>query len=342
MPRIGLLLCAGALAAACFGCARPTPPTPPAVACTASNFGEKVSYLTASFQPRKGAPLPPTGPLPAGSPYAVDLRAAFAAASPAFQERLCGLDHVYINAAADHGLPDRFEASWGWWRSRPSGGPQRIIAISANFWTEPQPRPQYSVYETELQRSVLPPGSGIRYSDATVDTFPMALLAALAHEMGHIRWYDLVGNPPDSFCHGDFFTAWESVPQPPRWRYLLTLARRNIIRRERVGGKEQGWPYRHKRPPYINRIDSHPTPDQIYGLVATDAPWASPFAAISPDEDFVETYKFKVLTTASHPLTSVTISVPGAREGSANIVADYDAGKKPALSTKTACIPDTF
>jgi hypothetical protein len=39
--------------------------------------------------------------------------------------------------------------------------------------------------------------------------------------------------------------------------------------------------------------------------------WASMFATVSPDEDFVETYKMWVLTNAqTNPLTSLKVAIP--------------------------------
>jgi hypothetical protein len=58
----------------------------------------------------------------------------------------------------------------------------------------------YTNYETDLTQSILPPsGSGVTYSNAQsclpsgvcrpIDNLTTALLAALAHEVGHIAWY---------------------------------------------------------------------------------------------------------------------------------------------------------
>jgi hypothetical protein len=60
---------------------------------------------------------------------------------------------------------------------------------------------------------------------------------------------------------------------------------------------------------------------------------------MSPDEDFVETYKFEILTTAKTPLTSVLITVPST---TANIVVDYFSGGKSELARKVGCIPVSF
>ena len=82
--------------------------------------------------------------------------------------------------------------------------------------------------------------------------------------------------------------------------------------------------------------------DFLEELYRPAQPWASYFAAISPDEDFVETYKFYVLTNAQSvtslnegPLTSLPIQIAGNPH---DIPSDYLAGKKPLLSSQTQCI----
>jgi hypothetical protein len=110
---------------------------------------------------------------------------------------------------------------------------------------------------------------------------------------------------------------------------------------------------RHLNPPQIDDIDNLPPGSVaqnqlIYQLLVPPMPWASLFAAMSPDEDFVETYKFKVLTdnytsTASRlPLTSVLITVPNGlgagSNGTADIADAYHNGWKAYLAAKVGCI----
>jgi hypothetical protein len=351
MIRRAPLFCAVILTAACVACA-PPPPSPPAgqpATCDAASFVGKVSYLTTPFSPGPGSLLPPTSSnSPDGHDYAADLGNVFNAASPGFQQTLCSLDRVYINAVPCSTPADCFDDSWGWWQSIRTTPNGRVVALSANLWREAS----YSRYETDLTQSILP-SSGVTYSNAQscsppgvcrpIDNLTTALLAALAHEVGHIGWYVVV-HPldPVSFCGGKFFVnSWVlPINRPPLWRHLLTLAQRNTLRN---AGE---WRHSHKYPPHIEKIDNplpgDPAPNQsIYGLLAPTQPWASLFAAMSPDEDFVETYKFKVLTTANPPLTSETITVPGT--GTVNIVADYLVpGRKQELATKVACIPLSF
>jgi len=62
-------------------------------------------------------------------------------------------------------------------------------------------------------------------------------------------------------------------------------------------------------------------------------PWASYFGAIAPDEDFVEMYKFYVLTSAQ--LTNLPITINGV---SHDIPNDYLSGYKQNLYNKAQCI----
>jgi hypothetical protein len=352
MLRSTLLVCAAVIAAASFACA-PSPPSSaaPLIACNAASFVSKVSYLTTDFQPKPGASLPTTGPIPAPGPgvpdYAGDLTKVFNAASPAFRSTLCTLDAVFINAVPCATATDCIEQSWGWWQSKRTTPHGRVVALSADLW-----RTSYSQYETDILESLLP-ASGLAYANAqscswagvcqTIDMPTTALLAALAHEVGHIGWYVVV-NPlaePTTFCNGNFFGgSWVApVHRPPPWRTLLTPAERARLRRT------GNWRDAHKSPPQIDQIDNFSPGDPsarplIFALLDATQPWASLFAAMAPDEDFVETYKFEVLTTANPPLTSVTITLPGG--GTANLAVNYLAGDKHELGNKVSCVPVSF
>jgi hypothetical protein len=110
-----------------------------------------------------------------------------------------------------------------------------------------------------------------------------------------------------------------------------------------------GAPDRHLFPPEIKDIDNaidhgHMTSALIdlEQLYQPAQPWATYFGAISPDEDFVETYKFYILTSAQPvpslnegPLTSLPIVLNGMAHDIPN---DYLAGKKSRLFNKAQCI----
>jgi hypothetical protein len=389
MIRNALLVCAAIIVGAiCFSCAPEGPSgpamvglaaqTPIAPSCTATDFQNKIQYLTAAFTPQRGASLPMPSAFPPGATFVSDLGQAFAAASPAFQEQLCKLDVVYINAAAcpSSTAADCFDGSWGWRQGKLTTQNGRIVALSTGLWNEASYPDSYSHYETSLMQSVFPlPGTS--YSNAqscpspgslagckSVDNFTTTLLAALAHEVGHIEWYVLVDpgfpdtNPIGLACKGgpSFFSgSWLTVSHPPigrrrgaggEWRHFSTPGERT----QNPGN----WPDTPRFPPEAADIDavanSYPGAEAILisNLLATTQPWASAFAAVSPDEDFVETYKFKVLTTANQPLTSVGLTIPTNPSVTYNIPLDYfqtkngtsATGARAELVRKVACIPD--
>lgn len=376
MIRNTLLVAAGIITAALFGCVLPpTAPRPGPVhglttACSVANtpaqnaaaFASRALYLpsTATISIYPGAPLPIDStslPTPGGGTpdYASGLRAAFLAASPSFQQALCNIDVVYVSEIPD--TQGGFGQSWGWWQSQPNTTNGRVVALSTRLWNETN----YSSYETDLTRSVLPSNIVVSYSNAqtcsssgmcqSIDTPTTAILAALAHEVGHIAWYlQVPSGTPNAFCNGKFFTGWvaSTVSPPPQWRDLLTTTARDGIRNNGNGR----WPHVHQaHSPQIDSID-HPgagdpaAAKAVHALLSKGVPamypqpWASFFAALSPDEDFVETYKFAVLTTAVYPLSRVSITVQG--YGTVNIPAEYSAGNRTDLTTKVQCISVSF
>jgi hypothetical protein len=342
------LLCVVLLAGACFACSASAPlppiaeapPPPPALmmSCNKSVFLNKILFETTPVDPTPGSTPPTSGAtFPAGPDYKGDLGTAFDAASDQFQAQLCGLDVIYVQNGN----------SWGWQqKNKVTVGNGRLVAVSTSLWNGPQ---TYTQYETDRLQSVLPTDG--RYTSANIDDGATRLLAVLAHEVGHIRWNDpaLIDQAhPGSFCNGIFFRSWKMpVHQQPQWRHLLS-------RGERDNQRGHGhWRDAHKRNPHIDTIDSEDDngsdPAQLIAdLFAPTQPWASGLAANSPDEDFVETYRFKVLTTARTPLTSVIGSFPRTNPGSQNIPVDYFAGvngtntRKADLVGKVNCIPNTL
>jgi hypothetical protein len=322
--------------------------------CTDTDFKGKVAYVAdTNFVPQyKGQPPATTSPPPGGPNYATDLAAVFDAA-PDFQQTLCNLDAVYILAQNCATPTDCLNQSWAWYQKFVTFGSGRLVGLSAGLWSEPS----YSQYETDLMQSIIPlPGA--YYSGANIDTPTMALLAALAHEVGHLRWYDYVqpnfpGGQPQLPC-GDgndyFVNSWQHpVHHPPsghggEWRDLYTPNNRHVH-----PPKDE-----HLNPPYISDIDNaidwpiyyYNLAPSVVQLLGQGQPWVSALGAMTPDEDFVETYKFKVLLDAG--LNSVTLTIPIPIPGSPatvkylNIPADYlnttQPVPRPELVRKVNCI----
>jgi hypothetical protein len=379
MIRYARLFCAVILIGACFACAPPLPPIQPTAAtCSVGkpNFLDHVQFVQNGLPlPSSNPNNPPAAPQPvnatpvAGTPYAQALQNAFLLAPPHFQTTLCGLTAIYVNGPTTcSNLADCIGNSWGFrvWQPSPQT-PETYIAITAGLWSLPpctsgSPPPQsyvYHCFETDLLDAVF--GSTphfFQYSsaNAAADNFDMTILAALAHEVAHVKWYQVMApngpgisgyNPNNFLCTsnpgtpGFFSYSWSpSVQRAPVWRVFLTLDKRN---------HGFGAPDVHKVPPQIRAIDAVVNAGNMTRAAAfleelyrPAQPWASYFAAISPDEDFVETYKFYVLTNAQNvtslnegPLTSLAIPIAGVPH---DIPGDYSAGNKPLLSNKTQCI----
>ena len=64
--------------------------------------------------------------------------------------------------------------------------------------------------------------------------------------------------------------------------------------------------------------------------------WASMFATVSPDEDFIETYKLSVLATAQTPLGSLVVSLPSGQ--SVDIIKDLFINSGTTLYKKAQSI----
>jgi hypothetical protein len=287
------------------------------------------------------------------------LSKAFDTAPQSFQGQLCGLDGVLINTMGcatqnDCRGVDPRDNSWAlresYKRNPQKGG--RYISLSAALWSMATHTWSYHQFETLVISGLLQgldwpatDGNGPRYpstgSDPT-DTPAMTILAAMAHEVGHLLWYDFF-NPkrydpkdprytdPNTFCSaiGGFFgRSWITpVTVPPRWRYFGE------------GSQDQ-----HLSPPEIKDIraailhrddnTASALVDQIYDI---SQPWASLFAAFSADEDFVETFKLKVLLNANPPLQSLPIQFP--YQGGKTEDVPGTLAQRIELTNKLSCFP---
>ena len=380
MIRSAILICAGIIVAACFACV-PAPPSPMATSGSrplpvtsptcpdGSAFLSHVQLVLGGYDPSSnyGNP-PPAGigtPIDASSTYAPALADAFQLAPTAFQSRLCGLTAIYINGPANCGSLAACDSnSWGY---RPGSAPtQAYVAISAALWNLTCPNSKgpylFSCFEGDLFDAALnlpasntqAPRHGHANSDA--DNFYMTILAALAHEVGHVRWYQVMNptNPgtqnydPNTFCTSGgqpgFFTyswyGWQGkVTVPPYW---LGFAERDSIDQHLSGDSDIGTIDK-----YVQNNDLKHAAPLIDKLYQSGDPWPSFFSAVSPEEDFVETYKFYVLTnvqdnkiTGYGHLKSLPTTIYGeASPFNENIPVDYfSTSGKPNLHNKTSCI----
>jgi hypothetical protein len=361
-----------------------TPPCPQPgtfnVYVLAPNFTPYLPY--SSTPPTYASPTSSTT-LTAGSAMATDLGQAFAIAPPFFQQQLCLLDGVFINTNDCTSFDNSTDVcsgpspgtalsagqittySWGYregpWQfalGSPPGHYGRYIAISAGPWSSAgQHAPPYSGYEGAVLNLLLPWPSGAmapKYGTANsgADIPAMAVLAALAHEFGHVLWYDKFRPTAggsydfDTFCHGTFYAnSWGHVGAPPLWRQFGDI--QNSHHPSDVNIAEIALALLGQK--FL------PAGSLLHRIYGTKGRWASLFAAFSPDEDFVETFKFYVLTNAvstdaqnnPHALASLPITIPGDSAAGPttykdDIPRDYVNRSKSELTRKAMCIQEEF
>jgi hypothetical protein len=231
MIRSALLLCAGILVAMALSCAPAVAPPPPSftastVNCTSPvNFANSAQRLSASFIPDPLSPgNPPTsnGPI-TNSSILTDLAAAFSLAPPAFLNELCGNT---VNPAVSLFVQDCPPApgictvgSWGY-RQRSTGA--RFIALSAGLWQGNAPALAYPVFETAVVDNLLGVPGLASYVSASNDSPEMTVLAVMAHELGHILWWNkgLMSRPcpnplPPGIDRIFWKIAWQNPAGPP-------------------------------------------------------------------------------------------------------------------------------
>jgi hypothetical protein len=362
MKASSLILSIGVVALACVACAPPEAPVSPPAAkaarsaalatCDPTPFLNKVFVLGIPFDPTAvGASYSaPVANGPVSGVIAEDLGNAYCTAPQFFKQQLLGLTGVYVNpTGCSQGNPNNCNISpnqvtansWGY-RERPnqSHNAGRYIATSAGLWNQGNHALSLHDYETKLL-NILLTWSGPQYTMATPDGPEFTVLAALAHEMGHVFWYDINAPTPGQnynparFCSGNFFNGyWQNVNTPPRWRQFGT--RQDRHGRGYVQIKDIDNAIATGNFTLAGSLLATGNASGDIGIYPPNAPWASFFGSIAPDEDFVETYKFYVLNQATPNLTSLPVQIPNG--GTSDIPSDYLQGLKPQLASKVQCI----
>lgn len=294
------------------------------------NYGNCVQNLPCSYpDPTHFVTSHPTGNF---TQEVKAIAAAFSASTPRFQAALCGLNAIYLNTDQNPNSP----LAWGM-RERlypqAGGGFREHIAISSArldaVMTSPTPFAdnekfvliglmQPSLYPPS-PITQLPPGSvnwenAVSYTAAPdpASSDPstrseIAIMGILAHEMGHIVWFDKV--IPD----GQLITN-QATPSGDPFSKISWKVQSHIRGFHGFGQANNNADPR--RPPVApdlkrdlrNGCTSCASSDlsKIYG-----GEWASLFASVAPDEDFVETYKLLVLADKfGGPLHSLSITIP--------------------------------
>jgi len=341
MIRSALFLCASVLMAVCSACA----PANKAdrfdrVVCNSpasgSMFIKNLYYLPTGYTPYPGLATPdPNGnaTLVNEDPYLSSLCLAYNAAPSKFKAQLDGLKATYIDKTCTAGARCS-STSWGF---RPPGTQDTYIALSAGLWDGDVPT--YSQFEylvcSNLLGTTCPipaggtaPNPGIQ---PNADTQTMTIVAVLAHELGHLTW--VVGNMEFYSCPGQgkfSDISWNKTDLLQRY-HQFGIQSGNTPK----AGKQKNDIITDIASGVQNTIDKDL--DQIY----KDDNWASLFATVDMDEDFVETYKLRVLTTlTSNPLKALVVTVP--QYGPHDIVDAMQNGNKDLHKKSqwiTTCFP---
>jgi hypothetical protein len=235
--------------------------------------------------------------------------------------------------------------SWGMRQYDPNSGTilGRYVALSLGLWNNSASpgwscgartycAPPFQTFQTGVIRALLmalAPTVSISAAklptisvSTSANTAEMSVLATLAHEYGHVLWYDTFvsmkgggsADPTAGPCGGQFYT-----PAIPAWKYTLDVPPGRWLTFGQI--REQS--------PLNSTILNLPGfyTANLPGLAGdnlnrlfTGGYWASTLAAFSPDEDFVETFELTVLAaakpaSATQPLfQSMVITIPGTRK----------------------------
>lgn len=262
---------------------------------------------------------------------------AFNIAPDKIKDELCRLKKIFI--------ADR---SFGLWENPASPsfmgtGKASYVAIDGNVISHspssPKPTALPEVEDSLIQSVLLKfdptsaPSTWTGHS-ATVssgtDTTPLAVLSQLTHELGHIKWYrDNIDSSLACFDTDFIDRSWH------RGTLRNFYDRRWTALSEDPGADHRpGKPTRHPR-------DIQGKADAVHLRNLYNQGFASALAAVTPDEDFVETFKLVVLrnaksTTATNPLlNSLTLEI---KPNGSPLTVDVLNNSMQELADKASCV----
>jgi len=331
---IGFLALAGA------GCVPPEQPalTARAIAPVCTNgVLNPVPFMKAGFYPQQPYNQgPEIDPTPVNPAIESDLAAAFRAAPPFFKASLCGLRGIYINptgctgydpsscgSLSDTNIADNtwgFRArntardgyiaiSLGLWKNNPCQGGQTVCVAPLQTY---ETRRLLALLDVAAERDLQSLAAVQRNPPVKLPTYTMTsgvptltVLAALAHEYGHILWWNTFVEPgapqvsnTAAFCNGRFYPggAWQGTPvgiPVDRWVHFGDIT-----------NQPPGSDVEQLRS--FLRAGKYSDAFEHLHLIYANGRWASALAAFSPMEDYVETYELFVLTSAGLRQSAVT------------------------------------
>lgn len=276
---------------------------------------------------RYTAPVFQDAYLPELDEYRPDIEAVFRSAPPFFKEHLCALDYVFVDMANRTSAP-----AWGFWESEKDQDPRGrwFVGLSPRIL---KARSGVLERETSVTRDLLRYswngqmgyGSGPRNPSDPQYSYVSALLGIVAHEVGHIRWRN--DEVLKTLACDPFAGSWSKVG-----RQEQRFHRFGVDFNESVAIGDRRKNVRQDLPSRPNAAAAK------LGTLFRSGQWASLFATVAPDEDFAETYRLLVMTSATPALTDLWIGIPiGGQIQSFNIIDSFNDANS-VLSRKKACI----
>jgi hypothetical protein len=256
--------------------------------------------------------------------YGAQLIDAYSKSPDFLKARLCDLTAVFIDTS-------RTVNGWGFWENpspdgrEPQPGNRTFVAISSNFL-----KAHSSLQSNEDSRIInLTDYNGQFSSDGD---FTATLIGVFAHEIAHILWvYDAETTKiivPSLRACGPFANS---------WKHSIERGKPLVIFND---------PDNDPKPRKVKAIkDGADKPEKLkehFGRAGDKVKrWASVFAAVSPIEDFAETYRLYALTSRSSnqtsPLPVQTLELTGIPMSTIDVVADIKDSSTD-LAGKKACI----
>ena len=248
----------------------------------------------------------PSGSPATGTPEASQLQQAFDLAPPWFRSALCtDVDIIFIDPTdygpgPGHPLSDP-ELGWAFWEAttpRQGSGTHTFIGISkASFYSDDSA--DLRSFERTVFTSLLPKQSSYpsfmpRFASGVQDGRSLALLAILAHEMGHLFWHVTCDNRMNQTNQRGCFKEFHALG----WSSVGTAWNGANGRGIHFFGTElPGATHRAGTSPQEVLRDVPPY-DKVRQALQSGV-WASVFGSVAPDEDTAETYKLLVLVGAN-------------------------------------------
>jgi hypothetical protein len=369
MNRYAILLASG-LCLALWACAQPVPPPPSpgrpgpvqtvmSVPCPANPAWPTPGDLLTHVHYTVFTPTFPFTQTPAPDmttsiepDILTDLKAAFVANPYFSQNKLCGLDGIFINRAqctsydpsSCSTMKDTDVADNSWGFRTPLN--QKYVALSLGLWRgNPCPvasgqyicAPLFATYHARLVKALLDRTANVPspsyypptfQTSTNTNTSGISVLAAIAHETGHIDWFETFVQPPGStplnlaalaggFCSGAIYPGgyWQGKPVGMPTNRFVTFGELSQNSTVEVANL----------PTLLAGSDPRPAGEVVDGIYHSGQ-YPSLLAAYSPDENFVEAFELSVLRNGT--LSDLTVNVTG-----------YSAHQEPILANGMATAP---